>query len=91
MSNDVLQAYIAKYVAAQPTDEVQFVWQGGEPMLAGLDFYRRALQYQHPYRQQKQLKNSLQTNGTLLDDEWCRFLKEHDFLVGISLDGPTLM
>lgn len=88
MSDKVLQTYTSKYVSSQSTDLVQFVWQGGEPMLAGLDFYKRALKYQQPYLHQKQIKNSLQTNGTLLNDEWCIFLKKHDFLVGISLDGP---
>jgi uncharacterized protein len=88
MSDDVLDAYTTKYIASQPSDTVQFVWQGGEPMLAGLDFYQRALEYQQPFINQKMIKNSLQTNGTLLDDEWCRFLKENDFLVGLSLDGP---
>jgi uncharacterized protein len=88
MNDEVLNAYISKYVLSQPTDQVQFVWQGGEPMLAGLDFYRRAVALQQPFLKQKQIQNSLQTNGTLLDDEWCRFLKEHGFLVGISLDGP---
>ena len=88
MSDEVLRAYTSKYLTAQPTDLVQFVWQGGEPMLAGLDFYKRVLIFQQPYRQYKSIKNSIQTNGTLIDDEWCRFLKANDFMVGISLDGP---
>lgn len=88
MNDEVLQAYISKYIAHQSTGLVQFVWQGGEPMLAGLDFYQRVLNFQRIHGNGKQISNSLQTNGTLLDDEWCRFLKQHDFLVGISLDGP---
>ncbi len=67
---------------------VEFVWQGGEPTLLGLDFYKRVIELQSPFARRKTIKNSLQTNGTLLSDKWCRFLKKHDFMVGISLDGP---
>lgn len=88
MTDEVLRAYTYKYLNSQPTDLVQFVWQGGEPMLAGLDFYKRALVFQQSFRQSKKIKNSIQTNGTLIDDDWCRFLKANDFMVGISLDGP---
>jgi uncharacterized protein len=66
-----------------------FLWQGGEPTLAGLDFYRRAVALQRRYRRPRQLvSNSLQTNGVLLDDAWCAFLRSENFLVGVSLDGP---
>ena len=88
MSDEVLQAYINKYITMQPTPVVAFVWQGGEPTLLGLDFYKRVVELQRPFIDQKQITNSLQTNGTLLSDEWCQFLKENNFLVGISLDGP---
>ncbi|HAK59139.1 MAG TPA: anaerobic sulfatase maturase [Nitrospiraceae bacterium] len=88
MSDEVLQAYITKYITMQPTPVVAFVWQGGEPTLLGLDFYKRVVELQRPFIDQKQITNSLQTNGTLLTDEWCQFLKENNFLVGISLDGP---
>ena len=88
MSDKVLSAYITKYITSQPTPEVEFVWQGGEPTILGLDFFKRAIELQRPYRGHKTIKNSLQTNGTLLTDEWCKFLKQHNFLVGISLDGP---
>ena len=88
MSDEVLEAYITKYITMQPTPEVGFVWQGGEPTLLGLDFYKRVVELQHPYAGKKDISNSLQTNGTLLDDEWCAFLKEYNFLVGLSLDGP---
>jgi uncharacterized protein len=67
---------------------VEFVWQGGEPTLSGLDFYKRVVELQKPFARTKTITNSLQTNGTLLNDEWCRFLKQHDFMVGISIDGP---
>ncbi|MBW2581057.1 MAG: anaerobic sulfatase maturase [Deltaproteobacteria bacterium] len=88
MPDEVLQAYITKYITLQPTPVVGFVWQGGEPTLLGLDFYKRVVELQRPYAGQKEITNSLQTNGTLLDDEWCAFLKENNFLVGLSLDGP---
>ncbi|MBN1319523.1 MAG: anaerobic sulfatase maturase [Thermoleophilia bacterium] len=88
MAGDVLEAFVKKYIAAQDGPEVQFVWQGGEPLLAGLDFYSKAVRLQHKYAAGKKIVNAMQTNGTLLDDDWCRFLKEHDFLVGLSIDGP---
>lgn len=88
MSDAVLSSYISKYIASQPTPEVEFVWQGGEPTLLGLDFFRRVIALQAPFVHQKKITNNLQTNGTLLNDEWCQFLKKHNFMVGISLDGP---
>lgn len=88
MQEDVLSAFIKGYIEAQPTPVVEFVWQGGEPTLLGLDFFHRVVEQQKPYTRQKTVTNSLQTNGTLLDDGWCRFLKQHNFMVGISLDGP---
>ena len=88
MSDQVLSAFVADYVRSQPTPVVEFVWQGGEPTLAGLDFFRKVVREQKPYKKKKTIKNSLQTNGTLLTDEWCDFLKKNNFMVGISLDGP---
>ncbi|HJV37146.1 anaerobic sulfatase maturase [Geomonas sp.] len=88
MSDQVLARFIESYIEAQPTPVVEFVWQGGEPTLLGVDFFRRVVELQRPFIGRKTITNSLQTNGTLLDDEWCRFLKEHNFMVGISLDGP---
>lgn len=88
MSDKVLSAFITSYITSQPTPVVEFVWQGGEPTLAGLDFFKRVLKLQKPYAREKTIRNSLQTNGTLLTDEWCAFLKKNNFMVGISLDGP---
>ena len=88
MSDEVLAAFIAEYIASQPTPVVEFVWQGGEPTLLGIDFFKRAIGLQRPFTCRKTVRNSLQTNGTLLNDEWCDFFRKHDFLVGISLDGP---
>jgi uncharacterized protein len=88
MTDKVLSAFINGYITSQPTPVVEFVWQGGEPTLLGMDFFQRAMELQKPFAHRKIIRNSLQTNGTLLDDNWCRFLKKHDFMVGISLDGP---
>jgi uncharacterized protein len=88
MSEEVLARYTREYLEAMPT-RCEFGWQGGEPLLAGKAFYRRAvaLQKQHALDGQV-IANAMQTNGTLLDDEWCALFAEHGFLVGISLDGP---
>jgi uncharacterized protein len=88
MSDEVLSAFIRSYIEAQPSPVIEFVWQGGEPTLLGIDFFQRVIDRQRPYAGRKTIANSLQTNGTLLDDRWCRFLKQHNFLVGLSLDGP---
>lgn len=88
MSDDTLTAFICQHIEAQPGDEVQFAWQGGEPTLCGLDFFRRVVALQQQHAQGKRIYNSFQTNGILITDEWCRFFKEHGWLVGISLDGP---
>lgn len=89
MKPEVLEAYVRDYIAAQPCDTVSFAWQGGEPTLAGLDFFRRAIALQQQYANGRKIENALQTNGTLLTDEWCEFLRAHDFLVGVSIDGPA--
>jgi len=88
MSESVLDAYTRQYLEAMPV-RCEFGWQGGEPLLIGKDFFRKAVALQKQYAAADQtLTNALQTNGTLLDDEWCEFLAEHKFLVGLSLDGP---
>ena len=88
ISDDLLETFIRTYIAAQDTDFATFTWHGGEPTLVGLDFYRKVVRLQQQYADGKRIKNGLQTNGLLLDDAWCAFLKEHDFLVGLSIDGP---
>jgi len=88
MSDRVLSAFITNYITAQPTPAVEFVWQGGEPTLLGIDFFEKVVAFQRPLAGLKTISNALQTNGTLLTDKWCLFLKKHDFTVGISLDGP---
>lgn len=88
MPDEVLAAYIQKYVESQPTPVVEFVWHGGEPTLLGIDFFHRVIELQRPYRDRKEIRNNLQTNGLRLDDAWCEFFKANDFFIGISLDGP---
>ena len=88
MPDEVLAKYIEQYIAAQPTPVVEFVWHGGEPTLLGVDFFRRVVELQQPFRATKEIRNALQTNAMRLDDEWCRFFKDNDFFVGVSLDGP---
>jgi uncharacterized protein len=89
MSDEVLEAYIRQLIEAHKTNQVTVAWQGGEPTLMGLEFYRRAIQLQKKYaRPGMVFENTMQTNGTLLDDEWCEFFKENDYLIGISIDGP---
>lgn len=89
MKPEVLETYVRDYIAAQPGDTVHFAWQGGEPTLLGVEFYRTAVALQKKYAQGKTIENAFQTNGVLLDDEWGAFLAEHKFLVGISIDGPA--
>ena len=88
MPPDVLERYIRQYISAQPLDEVHFAWQGGEPTLLGVDFFRTVIALQQKYAGGKSIHNALQTNGVLIDDGWGEFLAEHKFLVGLSLDGP---
>jgi len=89
MSDEVLETYIQQLIESHRSSEVTVAWQGGEPTLMGLDFFRKAIEFQHQYRRPGMtFENTLQTNGTLLDDEWCAFFKENSFLIGLSLDGP---
>jgi uncharacterized protein len=91
MPENVLERYIQQYIESQDVPEITFAWQGGEPTLMGVDFFRRVVGYQQRFAGGKKISNSLQTNGTLLDEEWCRFLKEDSFLLGLSIDGPREM
>lgn len=88
MSDQTLQRITSEFLRMD-FENSSFAWQGGEPMLMGLDFYKKAVDFQQELGKNGQLvSNALQTNGTLLDDTWCKFLREYKFLVGISLDGP---
>ena len=88
MTDEVLEAYVRQYIQHQSVPEINFAWQGGEPTLLGVDFFRKVVALQQKYADGKRVHNALQTNGTLLNDEWCEFLAKNQFLVGISLDGP---
>jgi uncharacterized protein len=90
MPPEILERYISGYIAAQPPDapEIHFAWQGGEPTLLGVDFFRNIVALQQKHAAGKTIRNALQTNATLIDDEWAAFLAENNFLVGVSIDGP---
>jgi uncharacterized protein len=90
MSDEVHEAYISQLMEAHHVPQVTVAWQGGEPTLMGLDFFQRSVELQKKYRKTgSRIENTFQTNGILLDDEWCRFFRENNFLVGLSLDGPA--
>jgi len=92
MSDELLDTYIRQLLEAHPSQEVNIAWQGGEPTLMGLNFFKRSLEYVAKYRKPGQsILHTMQTNGTLLNDEWCAFFKEHNFLIGLSVDGPKEM
>ena len=88
MSDEVLETYIRQYIQSQETPEIQFAWQGGEPTLLGLDYFKKVVALQRQYAGGRRVHNAFQTNGTRLDDEWCAFFAREHFLVGLSLDGP---
>ncbi len=86
--DNLLEKYIEEYIRSQQVPVVSFVWQGGEPTLLGIDFYKKVLKLQEKFSQGKRIENIFQTNGTLLDDDWCKMFKEYEFLIGVSIDGP---
>lgn len=88
MSKELLEEFTRQYIEAQTMPQVLFTWHGGEALLRSVDFYQHALKLQRRYAHGRQIDNCLQTNGTLLTDEWCKFFKENNFLIGISIDGP---
>jgi len=88
MDDATLEAYIHNTIASTPSQEVAFCWQGGEPTLCGIGFFEKVIAFQQRHASNKTIHNSLQTNGVLLNDAWALFLKEHRFLVGLSVDGP---
>ena len=88
MSDDMLEQFTREYIEAQTMPQVLFTWHGGEPLMRSIDFYKKALALQKKYAHGKQIDNVIQTNGTLLTDEWCEFFAQNHWLVGISIDGP---
>lgn len=92
MPDSILEQYIIQHLAASSGSVINFSWHGGEPLLLGLDYFRKIVALQHKHRPRHQrITNGIQTNGTLLDEDWCRFLAEENFTVGLSLDGPKRM
>ena len=90
MDDGLLELYIKSYIESQTTDDVLFTWHGGEPLLKPRAFYEKALRLQQQYARGRMVSNSIQTNGTLLDDSWCEFFKTNGWLVGVSIDGPSV-
>ncbi len=88
MSEDILEEYIRQYIELNAAPVVTFCWHGGEPLLAGKEYFRRIIALQRKYSGDRKIENTIQTNGILMDGEWCGFFSENGFLVGISLDGP---
>ena len=88
MSDELLERFIKEYIESQTMPQVMFTWHGGETLMRPLSFYKRAVELQKLYGRGRQIDNSIQTNGTLLTNEWCEFFRENNFLVGISIDGP---
>jgi uncharacterized protein len=88
MAGDVLETFIREYIDANDVPSVSFTWQGGEPTLLGVDYFRQVVALQAKHARGKTIQNAFQTNGVLIDDEWATFFKEHDILVGVSIDGP---
>ncbi len=88
MNDEMLELYVRQYIESNEVPEVTFCWHGGEPLLLGVEYYRKAMEFQKKYAGEKKIHNTLQTNGMLLNEEWCEFFKEYEFLIGVSLDGP---
>ena len=92
MSDDLLETYIRQLIESQRAPEVTIAWQGGEPTLMGLDFFKRSIDYVKKYaRPGVTIQHTMQTNGILLNEAWCDFFREHNFLIGLSMDGPQAM
>lgn len=88
MSKELLEIFIRDYIKSQDLPQINFTWQGGEPTLLGIDFFKHAIALQKKYGSGRKIENAFQTNGTLINDDWCRFFKDHNFLIGLSVDGP---
>ena len=88
MSDELLERFIKEYIGSQTMPQVLFTWHGGETLMRPLSFYKKAMELQKQYAGGRTIDNCIQTNGTLLTDEWCQFFKENNWLVGVSIDGP---
>ncbi|CAM4384697.1 anaerobic sulfatase maturase [Vibrio agarivorans] len=88
MNEETLEVFIQQYIDAQSGDNVQFAWQGGEPTLLGIDFYKKVIELCEKYGSDKTISHAFQTNGIVINDEWCELFKNNNFLIGVSIDGP---
>lgn len=88
ISDEMLDKFIREYIEAQTSPDVLFCWHGGETLMRPISFYRRAIELQRKYARERRIDNTIQTNATMLTDEWCEFFRENNFLVGVSIDGP---
>lgn len=88
MSDELLEKFVEEYINSQTTPSVLFTWHGGETFMRPLSFYKKAVELQHKYARGRQIDNCIQTNGTLITEEWCKFLHDNNWLVGVSIDGP---
>ena len=88
MSDQLLDKFIKDYIEAQTMPEVMFTWHGGETLMRPISFYKKALRLQQQYARGRRIDNCIQTNATMLTDEWCKFFHDNNFLVGVSIDGP---
>ena len=88
ISDEMLDKFIREYIEAQTSPDVLFCWHGGETLMRPISFYRRAIELQRKYARGRRIDNTIQTNATMLTDEWCEFFRENNFLVGVSIDGP---
>lgn len=88
LTDDLLEKFVEEYINCQTTPQILFTWHGGETLMRPISFYKKALELQRKYARGRQIDNCIQTNGTLLNDDWCKFFKENNFLVGVSIDGP---
>lgn len=88
MDDGLLELYIRRNIEGNASPVLSFAWHGGEPLLAGIDFYKKAVALQKKYAEGREVENSIQTNGLLVNREWCDFFRDNNFLVGISIDGP---
>ncbi|MGL4491468.1 MAG: radical SAM protein, partial [Tannerellaceae bacterium] len=88
MSDELLEKFVREYIESQSSSNILFTWHGGETLMRPVSFYKKAIEFQKKYGRGKQVDNCFQTNGTLITEEWCKFFRENNILVGVSIDGP---
>lgn len=90
MDEKILETFIAQYIYSSTEPAALFTWHGGEPILRGMEFFEKVIALQNKYAEGKAIENSLQTNGTTLTEDWCRFFRDHHFLIGLSIDDRSI-